>query len=313
MTTTMPARLLRLLALLQGRREWPGAELAERLGVTTRTVRRDVDRLRELGYPVDSTTGTAGGYRLAAGTELPPLLLDDDEAVAVARGLIVAAGTDEAAMRALAKLSQVLPARLRNAATAVAETTVSLHGNPRTHIDPGLLAALATACRDHELITFDYERRDGAAARRRVEPYRLVAVVGLWYLVAFDVERDDWRTFRVDRLTDPGPTKLRFRPRELPGGGVGAHIVAGALNASYRYSGVALVQAPAAEVLSRLHNPLPGKVEALDERTCRVRLGSHDFAQIVAEVAAFEADFTLPDAPELAANLREFGRRLTRQ
>ncbi len=308
----MPARLLRLLALLQGRREWPGGELAARLGVTTRTVRRDVDRLREQGYPVDSTTGTAGGYRLAAGTELPPLLLEDDEAVAVARGLIVASGTDEAAMRALAKLSQVLPARLRNAAAAVAEATVSLHSSPRTHIDPGLLTTLATACRDHELLTFAYERRDGAASRRRVEPYRLVAVVGLWYLVAFDVERDDWRTFRVDRLTDPTPTKLRFRPRELPEEGIGAHIVAGALNASYRFSGVALVQAPAAEVLARLHNPLPGKVEEVDERTCRVRLGSHNLSQIVAEVAAFEADFTLPDAPELAGHLHDFAQRLDR-
>jgi len=209
------ARLLRLLSLLQSRRDWPGAELAERLGVTTRTVRRDVDRLRDLGYPVESATGTAGGYRLGVGAALPPLLLDDDEAVAVAVGLRAAAtgtvtGIEETSLRALAKLEQVLPSRLRHRVGAMQSAILPLTG-PGPTVDPDLLTA---ACQAHEGVRFGYQQNT-----RRVEPYRLVHTGRRWYLLAFDLDRDDWRTFRVDRIDSaplPGP---RFTPRPEPAEG----------------------------------------------------------------------------------------------
>ncbi|MGK5632144.1 helix-turn-helix transcriptional regulator, partial [Streptomyces sp. URMC 123] len=189
MTTDLPARMLRLLSLLQTRREWSGTELAERLGVTTRTIRRDIDRLRDLGYPVDGTTGHAGGYRLASGAAMPPLLLDDEEATATAVALRTAAGhltgMEETALRALAKLEQVLPHRLRTQVAALQQTTATITwtaGGPRT--DPATLSVLAAACRDHETVTFDYTTRHGASASRRVEPHHLVASGGLWYLLA---------------------------------------------------------------------------------------------------------------------------------
>lgn len=207
------ARLLRLLSLLQARPDWAGPELARRLEVTPRTLRRDVARLRDLGYPVHATTGVAGGYRLGAGASLPPLLLDDEEAVAVAVSLRTAAsqsvaGLAETALRALAKLEQVLPARLRARTAAIQQATVAL---PRTApaVDPGLLATLATACRDSRALAFGYRSRGGAANQRQAEPYRLVHTGYRWYLVARDTGRDDWRTFRVDRTAAcsvPGPS-----------------------------------------------------------------------------------------------------------
>ncbi|MCC3771282.1 YafY family protein, partial [Streptomyces sp. UNOC14_S4] len=196
MTTDMPARMLRLLALLQTRREWPGMELADRLGVTTRTLRRDIERLRELGYPVDGTTGRAGGYRLAAGTAMPPLLLDDDEAIAIAVALRTAttniSGIEETALRALAKLEQVLPARLRTQVAALQHATtapVTYGSATRTPVDPATLALLANACRDHEIVTFDYTTRHGTPSSRRTEPHSLVPAAGRWYLIAYDTHK----------------------------------------------------------------------------------------------------------------------------
>ena len=238
-----PGRLLRLLSLLQLRRDWPGPELAARLEVDVRTVRRDIDRLRALGYPVSSTSGAAGGYRLEPGTDLPPLLLDDDEAVAVAVCLRTAAGgtvagIEEAALRALAKLDRLLPTRLRGRAGALSAATVAMTGQ-RPVIDADDLAAIAAACRDHEVLRFDYRTNDGATSRRTVEPLRLVHTGRLWYLVAWDRDRGDWRTFRVDRIgghpvpvdtlhaapaAGRGRRRLRLarhRGRGLPGQGPG--------------------------------------------------------------------------------------------
>src|SRR5688572_28456895 len=227
------SRLLTLLSLLQARRDWPGGELAERLEVSRRTIRRDVERLRGLGYPVESLTGPAGGYRLAAGTAMPPLLLDDDEAIAIAVGLRTAArtsvaGIEETSVRALVKLEQVLPAHLRRRVSALGATTMSLPPEGPT-VDPQPLTVLAGGCRDRECVRFGYPARDGEFGRRAVEPPALAnrgrrwslvcwARGRRWYLVCCDRARDDWLTFRVDRITEPAGLGVRFTPRKLPGG-----------------------------------------------------------------------------------------------
>ncbi|KAA2255939.1 transcriptional regulator [Solihabitans fulvus] len=318
MTTTMPARMLRLLSLLQGRREWSGAELAERLGVTDRTVRRDIDRLRELGYPVDGTTGTSGGYRLVSGRDLPPLLLDDDEAVAVVVGLRTAAGSvagiEETSVRAMAKLEQVLPARLRQQVAALTDSTSSVVSWPLgPQVDAGTLAVLATACRDHELVTFDHLGRDGSTTARRVEPHGLVTMHNHWYLVAYDTARADWRTFRLDRLAAPTPTRLRFTPRELPAADAAQYLAATIRAAPYRHTAMVLVRAAAGEVLAGLRGPLPGAVTPVDADTCSVGLGSDSLdlvAQSVARLAALGFGLTVEASEEVLDRLRSAGRRL---
>ncbi|MEU9146900.1 YafY family protein [Streptomyces sp. NPDC048349] len=219
--TDTPARLLSLLSLLQTPREWPGSELAERLRVSSRTIRRDIERLRELGYPVEATLGAEGGYRLVAGAAMPPLLLDDEEAVAIAVGLRAGAGhaiegVEEASVRALAKLEQVLPSRLRHRVGALQSATVALTRGDGPSVDPGTLTTIAAAVAGPERLRFAYEARDGARSRRLVEPYRLVSAGSRWYLVAYDLERGDWRTFRVDRVGEAFATGARFTPRELP-------------------------------------------------------------------------------------------------
>lgn len=221
-------RLLRLLSLLQARKEWPGGELAERLGVSARTVRRDVDRLRELGYPVQAIMGTGGGYQLGAGAALPPLLLDDDEAVAVAVGLCTAAqggvtGIEETSVRALAKLLRVLPSRLRRRVEALGSFTVPTPFEGPT-VDADTLALVAAACRDSERLRFDYQRHDGSRSRRMAEPHRLIARGRHWYLLAWDNDRDDWRSFRVDRMRPLTPTGPRVPPREPPEQGAAAYL-----------------------------------------------------------------------------------------
>ncbi|HEU4538152.1 MAG TPA: YafY family protein, partial [Polyangiaceae bacterium] len=231
------ARLLRLLSLLQSRRHWSGAELAERLAVTERTVRRDVERLRSLGYPVPSTSGVAGGYKLGAGASLPPLSLDEDEALAVAVGLRTAAGgtvagLEEVSLRALVKLEQVLPARLRRRVNALHASIVPLYAaGPR--VDAGVLATLAAACRDAERVAFGYADREGAASERSVEPHGLVHTGGRWYLAAWDADREAWRTFRVDRIKHCAPTGARFAPREPPEGSVAAFVSRSVASSGY--------------------------------------------------------------------------------
>src|SRR5947209_10790946 len=222
------SRLLELLSLLQGRRDWPGDELAQRLEGSGRTIRRDIERLRQLGYPVESLTGPAGGYRLRAGSAMPPLLLDDEESIAIAVGLRTAAGAsvagiEEAAVRALVKLEQILPAHLRRRVGALGSATFTLPVAGPT-VDPQHLTVIAAACRDSECLRFAYRSRDGADSRRDVEPHSLVNHGRRWYLVAWDRRREDWRTFRIDRLARPVPAGVRFTPRKLPAKDAAAYV-----------------------------------------------------------------------------------------
>ncbi|MFB7464130.1 helix-turn-helix transcriptional regulator [Streptomyces sp. NPDC056224] len=219
--TDTPARLLSLLSLLQTPREWPGSELAQRLRVSSRTIRRDIERLRDLGYPVEATLGAEGGYRLVAGAAMPPLLLDDEEAVAIAVGLRAGAGhaiegVEEASVRALAKLEQVLPSRLRRRVSVLQSATTALTRGDGPSVDPGTLTTMASAVAGPERLRFAYRAGDGARSRRLVEPYRLVSTGSRWYLVAYDLEREDWRTFRVDRVGEAFATGARFVARQLP-------------------------------------------------------------------------------------------------
>jgi len=311
------ARLLKLLSLLQTPREWTGTELAERLEVSTRTVRNDVDRLRELGYPVDATRGAAGGYRLGAGAIMPPLLLDDEEAVAVAVGLRSGAsgsvaGIEESSLRALAKLERVLPSRLRHRLGALQAYTVAVPtnaGGPR--VAPDVLTALVAACRDRERLRFDYRSHDGQASRRDVEPYRLVNWGRRWYLVAWDTERADWRTYRVDRIEPRVPTGPRFAPRPLPDEDLARYVSRGVGAASWRYQAHVTVHAPAAEVAEKLPAAV-GPVVAVDERTCSVHTGSDSPEMLAAWLGMLGADFTIEDSPELAEAVRAIGERYLR-
>jgi predicted DNA-binding transcriptional regulator YafY len=307
-------RLLRLLGLLQARVDWTGPQLAERLEVSTRTIRNDVDRLRRLGYPIEAEPGVAGGYRLGAGSDLPPLLLDDDEAVAVAVGLRLAAGgglagIEESSLAALAKLEQVLPSRLRRRVGALHEATLSLPGATPV-VDPELLSTVAAAIRARERLRFDHESRDGEVALRTVEPQRLVHTHGRWYLVGWDLDRGDWRTFRVDRLrprAHPGP---RFRRREDPGGDLAAYVERTLGQAMWDYRARVKVHAPAERVAARV--PPAVVVEAIDESSCFVSVGSDTPHDLAFWIAMIDEDFDALDHPELAAELRALGERYLR-
>ncbi|WP_248961242.1 helix-turn-helix transcriptional regulator [Sphaerisporangium perillae] len=308
------ARLLRLLSLLQSRRDWSGAELAERLGVDVRTVRRDIDKLRGLGYPVHSATGTAGGYRLGAGAALPPLLLDDEEAVAVAIGLRTAAsgtvaGMEETSVRALAKLEQVLPARLRRQVNALHAATVPLAGHAPA-VDPGVLTAIAAACRDRLRMRFGYRGHDGTESRRVVEPHRLVHTPRRWYLLAWDTEREDWRTFRVDRMRDPAATGPRFTPHTPPENAA-AYVSRAISSTVYRYQARILMRAPI-EVVAERSSPTAGRLEAVDEHTCVLHTGSDSLDQIALYVGLKGIEFEVLDPPELVEHIRRLSELLAR-
>ncbi|REE98550.1 helix-turn-helix transcriptional regulator [Thermomonospora umbrina] len=302
------ARLLRLLSLLQTPRDWPGRELAERLDVTTRTVRNDIERLRTLGYPVNSTRGVAGGYRLEAGTAMPPLLLDDEEAMAVALCLRAGtghavAGIEESALRALAKLEQVLPSRLRTRVNTLTSYTVPVPADRRAPVvEPEVLMTITAACRNHERLRFDYRGHDGTASVRVVEPYRLVSWGRRWYLVAWDVEREDWRTFRADRIAPRTPTGPRFPPRDLPED-VTTRIQRGVSAASWRYHAEVTVHAPAEVVAERI-SPAVGTVEDLGEGSCLLRTGAADLESLAVRLGMLGVDFTVTDPPELVEHLR---------
>lgn len=297
------ARLLRLLSLMQARRHWTGGQLAERLGVSTRTVRNDVERLRALGYPVEATPGVAGGYRLGVGAALPPLLLDDDEAVAIAIGLRAAAsggvaGMAETTVRALAKLEGLLPARLRHRVSTLAAATVSMPARGPT-VDPDTLTAIAGAARDRRRLRFDYTGHDGGTAVRDTEPHRLVHNGQRWYLVAWDVGRAGWRTFRVDRLTPRPPTGPRFAPREPPAADLAAYVAEGAGTAMWRYRARVTVHAPADAVRVRL--PAGVTVTATGPRGCVVDVGADSAEMLAFYVGLIGADVTVDPAesPEL--------------
>ena len=293
------ARLLRLLSLLQAHRDWSGAELAERLGVTTRTLRRDVERLRELGYPVHATQGTAG-YRLGAGASLPPLLLDDDEAVAVAVGLGTAAGgslagIEETSLRALVKLEQVLPSRLRHRVNTLRLATARVSG-PGPAVRPDTLLAIADACRRLERLRFDYTSPRGGTTIRSVEPHRLVSLGRHWYLVAWDPDRDDWRTFRVDRLTPRLPTGPRFAPREPPDGDAATYLAHQLSSRTWPFQATVALHASAEAVADRVW-PGMGVLEAVDEDSCRLHVGADTLTALVWMITSVDVDFTLVSGP----------------
>ncbi len=315
MSETTSSRLLTLLSLLQGRRDWPGAELAERLGVSGRTIRRDVDRLRDLGYPVDAMTGPAGGYRLRAGTAMPPLLLDDEEAIAIAVGLRTAAGAsvagiEETAVRALVKLEQVLPSHLRRRVQALQRSTMTLTPASGPQVDPQHLTVIAATCRDRERLRFAYRARDDSDSRREVEPHSLVNAWRRWYLVAWDRDRADWRTFRVDRMLRPAATGVRFEPRELPATDAAAYVGQTLASAPARYDARVTVHGPARELSSRRW--LGGTVEPIDDERCVYRTSDDNLDWLAVRVAMIGYEIEVHEPPELVERLRELGGRIER-
>jgi predicted DNA-binding transcriptional regulator YafY len=311
------ARLLRLLSLLQTPRDWTGAELADRLGVSGRTVRTDVERLRSLGYPVLATRGAIGGYRLGAGAALPPLLLDDEEAVAVTVGLRTAtggaiAGIEEASLRALAKLEQVLPSRLRRRVNTLQTYTVPVpRDDTGPTIDPSVLTTLAGVCRDRERLRFDYHAHTGAATLRAVEPYRLVNWGRRWYLLAWDIDRCDWRTFRVDRMQPRTPTGPRFEPRDLPDDDVAAYVSSRVSAAAWRYRAHVTVHASADVVADRI-SPAVGTVERIDDHTCVLHTGADTVETLGVYLGLIDEDFDVTGPPELVTHLRRLADRYAR-
>jgi predicted DNA-binding transcriptional regulator YafY len=313
--TTTSSRLLELLSLLQERRDWPGSALAERLAVSGRTVRRDVERLRELGYPVESLTGPAGGYRLRAGTAMPPLLLDDDEAIAIAVGLSTAArssvtGIEETAVRALVKLEQVLPAHLRRRVAALGSATIA-PPLPGPTVPPQHLTLIAAACRDLECVRFAYRARDGTGSGREVEPHSLVNLGRRWYLVAWDRRREDWRTFRLDRLERPASTGVRFTPRPLPAKDAAAYVRRGITETPHRFEARVTLRAPVEQVTRRVPAHW-GAVEPVDAHSCEYRTGDDDLGWLALRIAMIGVDFEVHEPPELAEHLRALAGRLTR-
>ncbi|MBO3744990.1 WYL domain-containing protein [Streptosporangiaceae bacterium NEAU-GS5] len=347
------ARLLSLLSLLQTPREWPGSELATRLGVSARTVRRDIERLRDLGYPVEATMGAEGGYRLVAGAAMPPLLLDDGEAVAIAVGLRIASGhavegIDEASVRALAKLERVLPSRLRHRVSALGAATVPLLTGYGPAVDPATLTALATAIAARERLRFTYHapaphpthaarptgaaacptpsphpapdahaaprRRpapDGEATRRLGEPHHLVAAGRRWYLLAFDLDRADWRVFRVDRIAEVSPTGVRFAPRELPAPDPAEYVARRLYSLAPTYRAVATLHAPADDIL-RAWGTSIGEVTPLDDHTCHVVSHADTLEWLAFRLTLPGCDFEVHDPPELAAYLHNLATRALR-
>ncbi|NSC20873.1 YafY family transcriptional regulator [Streptomyces albus subsp. chlorinus] len=311
------ARLLRLLSLLQTHRDWSGNDLAERLGVSPRTVRRDVDRLRGLGYPVHSTSGTAGGYQLGAGARLPPLLLDDEEAVAVAVGLRGAAaggieGIGESSARALAKLEQVLPHRLRRRVGALSEFTVPMVGPHRGPVvEAAVLAELAHACRDHERLRFRYETHQGTPSRRTVEPHRLVTTHRRWYLVGWDVDRADWRTFRVDRIELIPPHGPGFAPRTPPAEDLAAWVSEGVSTRVYPVRTTVLLHAPMERAAERI-SMSAGMLEPVDEHSCLLRTGGYSLEAVLVHVLMLGFDFEVREPEPLREHMAELRDRLSR-
>jgi predicted DNA-binding transcriptional regulator YafY len=307
--------MLQLLSLLQTHRFWPGGELADRLEVSHRTLRRDIDRLRELGYPVAASRGVGGGYQLRSGTNMPPLLLDDEEAVAIAVGLRTAAtgaveGIEETSVRALTKVVQVMPPRLRHRVNALQAYTVPAGTYRGPTVDALALTVIAQACRDDERLRFSYTARDGERTTRHVEPHRLVLLGRRWYLVAWDVERHDWRTFRIDRLADPTTTGGRFRQRALPGGDAAAFVREQIAAIATQYEIVVVLHAPATDLDAEVSRW--ATVEAVDDRSCRLRMSMDSFDWPTLLVAALGIDFHVEGPPEFREYLHATGERFIR-
>jgi predicted DNA-binding transcriptional regulator YafY len=310
------ARLLRLLSLFQGRRYWSGPDLASRLTVTGRTLRRDVNKLRTLGYPIHSTSGAEGGYQLGAGSEMPPLLLDDEEAVAVALGLRCAAtgnieGVEEASVRALLKIEQILPPRLGRRLAALQSVIVTPAGGPSS-VDARMLSTVAGACRDSEILRFRYRDKAGTASARSVEPHRLVNTGRRWYLVAWDAGREDWRTFRVDRM-EPRPSTAgrRFVPRKLPAEDLAAYVSQGGGWAEAPCRARVKVFAGAPAIAERLPVCM-GLIEPIDEHTCYFETGASSFERLAMHLVLLDADFEITGPLELTEQVSQLAERYRR-
>jgi predicted DNA-binding transcriptional regulator YafY len=295
------ARMLRLLSLLQTHRYWPGGELADRLEVSPRTLRRDVDRLRELGYVVDAVRGVAGGYQLRAGGQLPPLLLEDEEAVAVAVSLQSSAaggtpGMEETSVQALSKVIALMPPRLRRQMDALRSQTERLPGSGGPALDPALLSTLAQACRDSEPIHFTYAARDADPTDRWVEPHRMVSMGRRWYLVAYDRDRQDWRSFRVDRISEPRTSGQTFRPRALPADDALSFVQAGIRRMPQRYAVRVVFDADAEHVAT-----LVGRWATVSGTGTRavLEMNVDSLEWPVYMLANIDADFTVESPPEL--------------
>src|SRR5262245_48513308 len=302
------SRLLRLLSLLQTPRDWTGSELADRLEVSPRTIRNDIERLRSLGYPVHATRGSVGGYRLEAGTSMPPLLLDDDEAVAVALGLRTATagavtGIEETSLRALAKLEQVLPPRLRRQVRQLQGVTVQVRrGRAGPTVDPAVLTELARVAREHWTLRFDYADRKAETSQRRVEPYRIVNAGQRWYLVAWDLDRADWRTFRVDRMREGMSPGVRFTPRPLSDEEAQEMVARGIPPEARAHQARVIVAAPAEELVERFGRWLVS-VEPIDDSTSVITMGAERVEDLAIYLGMLGADFQVNDQPELLAQL----------
>jgi predicted DNA-binding transcriptional regulator YafY len=305
------ARLLRLLTLLQARRAWTGRELTERLEVTDRTLRRDVDRLRSLGYPVHSTSGIAGGYGLGAGAVLPPLMLDDEEGVAVAVALQTAAGgsvagIEDAAQRALAKLEQVFPTRLRRRLKAMRSSIVRLAGSG-PQVEMGAVATLAAACADSHEVAFEYRDHAGTVTQRSVEPHRVVHMDRRWYLVAWDKQRSAWRTFRLDRV-ESIVSGQAFTPRSAPDEDVAAYVTRSVTIAPYRHNARVVLHATLEAMRERIP-PSAGRLEAIEGEQCRFHTASSTLESMAVWLGMLSVDFEVEDPPELRDHLRRLAKR----
>ena len=310
MTVTATSRLLRLLSLLQTLRDWPSTLLAARLETSRRTIRRDIDRLREMGYSIEATMGPEGGYRLSAGSELPPLLFDDDQVIALTVALqaatVTADGLQEAALRALTTVRQLVPSRLRHRMNALEFTTIPARpgGAATDSVSPNVLITLSAAARAHEVLRFDYTNgRPGTAerlSRRRVEPHYVVTSQGRWYLVAWDLERDEWRLFRADRITPRTPTGPRFAPREIPGGNVAEYVSArfkgSEATNTWPCIGKVILHRPARYVLPFARD---GIVEDLGPERCSLEVGSWSWVSLAATLNLFDTDIEVLHPPEL--------------
>jgi len=308
-------RVLQVLALLRQRSDWSATELAVRMDVSTRTIRSDIRRLRELGYVIDATSGRAGGYRLDRATDLPPLMLDDDEGIAVAIALHQVASNavadiDASAARALAKLEHVLPRQLAEQVNAMTVATAPQTPDRGPSVEAPTLATIAQAVQRAEWLRFEYTPFQGEASLRRVEPYRLVSWGRRWYLVAFDLERDDWRSFRVDRMALRQPTRRRFEPRSLPADDVAAYVLRGVASAGWRFRARVSVHAPATIVAEKI-DPSVGLVEAIDGNRCVLITGADHPMTVAVYLALLDEDFTVDGPAELTEAIQTLARRYT--
>ncbi len=306
-------RLLKLLGLLEGRIDWTAEELARRLEVTTRTIRRDIARLRDLGYPVEAVAGPGGGYRLGSGGKLPPLLLDDDEALAVALGLRVSAtsavgGLEDHSLSALAKLEHVLPARLRSRLEDISDATTSTLSSSRTEADHATLALVAATIRKRERLRLAYVDNEGNSTERHIEPVRLVHTGRRWYLVAYDLDRDDWRTFRLDRVSDPLATGMRAAPRRGPD--PVDLVQRGITVESWRFHAEVMLETDA-EMAKRYIAPTVGTVEPIDEESCRLIIGADEMGWLARYLLSIPIGFEVVSPAELREELATIGRELS--